>query len=94
MRVVLNLSTDELLQQMVNIHVMHSSSQLHAGVGRHRITGALYRLLECALYLLFCFCAYRDATRRCSEAAGAVSKQLNEILPRTLSFLQSRNRLA
>ena len=88
MRVVLNLSTYKLLQQMVNIHVMHSSSQLDTHVGGRRITGALYRLLECALYLFFCFRAYRDVTRQHSEAAGAVSKQLSRTLPSTLSQLQ------
>ena len=58
MRVILNLSTDKLLQQMVNVHVMHSSSQLHAGAGGRRIAGALYRLLECMLYLFIGFCPY------------------------------------
>lgn len=53
--VVLNLATDQLLQEVINVHVMHSSSQLDACTGGRRIADALYTVLECSLYLLFCF---------------------------------------
>lgn len=73
MWVVLNLSTDELLQQVVNVHVMHSSSQLHCGAARRRIIVTLYRTLECLLCFFFCFSACRGVAGRCKEAAGAAS---------------------
>ena len=77
MRVVLDLSTDKLLQQMINVHIMHGSSQLHASTGGRRIARALHSMLECLLYLFFCFSTCGVSTSRLSEACGVATTQLN-----------------